>query len=82
MIKAHRQPQNPTRGTQKPRSERPTGKHRGNRVETVSLCFYKDMDNSNYGQENSKKKKKGDEKTLTSGKIQTNKNKHEKIKTF
>ena len=58
MIKAHRQPQNPTRGTQKPRSERPTGKHRGNRVETVSLCFYKDMDNSNYGQENSKKKKK------------------------
>ena len=58
MIKAHRQPQNPTRGTQKPRSERPTGKQRGNRVETVSLCFYKDMDNSNYGQENSKKKKK------------------------
>ena len=52
MIKAHRQPQNPTRGTQKPRSERPTGKQRGNRVETVSLCFYKDMDNSNYGQEN------------------------------
>ena len=69
MIKAHRQPQNPTRGTQKPRSERPTGKHRGNRVETVSLCFYKDMDNSNYGQENSKKKKRKWKNTDFSGRF-------------